>query len=388
MDKPIKYAIIIDSFRSHNSLAWLCYENKIAPIHIFSSQYNFEKFFSCVNAGLFAGCYLFDNYENLAKKLEQYKDNILFCFACSEETQHIKTNLDELLNLPNKNPIEFAPIRENKFKLYQFLNQPSADQNFSNFVKEHGNSIIKPAPIELSAGCQNVQFVDTTNIDDKENFFISKYFEGDEYAVDLVSCKGKHKLCAVWQYVRDKNQKIWKNKVELLHYDQNKQLIDQIYFQCKEWLDRLNHQYGPVHLEIKKNKDDMFCIEINFRLNGHMSFKALAHCFGLNQNQVSLTLNAYTATDQFDHNLIEYKCRGYISRIYFCNETPRKHDDIPWQSIENSPSVSQMFKHVRPWEDVLISNETYQTTAAIIIMFNQNYEQLQKDEIILRNLFV
>lgn len=388
MDSKLKYCIIIDSLRSHNALAYLCNQHKIAPIHIFSSRKIFEEQFASVNPVYFYKSFIFENIESLKKQLDPYVDNTLFCFACTDESQILKETIDDLYNFPSKNSSAFSNIKNNKFDLYQHLNQLSSNKNFSLFVKEHGPSIIKPAPVNLSSGCLNVSYVNNIDIEDKENYFISKYFEGNEYAVDLVSCKGKHKLCAVWQYVRDKNQKIWKNKVELLHYDQNKQLIDQIYFKCKEWLDKLNHQYGPVHLEMKKNKDDMFCIEINFRLNGHMSLKALAHCFGLNQNQVSLTLNAYTAADQFDHNLIEYKCRGYISRIYFCNETPRKHDDIPWQSIENSPSVSQMFKHVRPWEDVLISNETYQTTAAIIIMFNQNYEQLQKDEQILRSLFL
>jgi len=385
MDQQMKYAIIIDSVRSHNALAYICHESGIAPIHIFSSQENFENQFSSVNVQFFFKTFIFQNINQILNELQPFKDNIIFCFGCTDESQLLKEQLDEYLDLPNKNPKEFSLIRNNKFNLYQFLGQPSDNKNFTEFVNKHGKSIIKPSPMKLGGGCINVKFIENNKIEDKENFFISKYFEGDEFAVDFVSCNGKHKLCAVWKYVRNTEQKIWKNKVELLNYYLNKDLVDSLYNKCIEWLNKINHKFGPCHIEIRKNKDNYFCIEMNFRLNGHMSFLALSKCFEI--NQVGLTLNSFTTKNKFDSDLKSYNTNGYISRIYFCNKKFRKYQDIPWKKIEISPSVIQVFKHIRPWEDAVISEETYQGTTAIIILYNQNYEALQLDEDKLRQLF-
>jgi predicted ATP-grasp superfamily ATP-dependent carboligase len=380
-----KYALIIDSFGSHNSLAYSCFINKIIPIHIFSSELSFQTFFFSVSAGYFFTSLIYKTPEKFLEDIKEYKNNIMFVFGCTEDSQRVKDLIDNLLNLDNKHDPNFANIRYSKYELYKKLGQPAEISNFENFIKQHKACIIKPANIENSGGCRGVNFFkEHQTITYHQGDFISSFFEGDEYAVDLVSFNGNHKLISVWSYIRADEEKIWKTKVNLMQFEENKTLIEKIYKTVSSWLSLINHKYGPTHIEIKHRNGEFFCIEINFRLNGHMSYTALRKA--LEYNQVDLTKECYTGEEKFKENLIHYKTTGYISRIYFLNQKERKYEDIPWDKIEKSPSVITTYKHVWPWENVPISQKTYHSTAAIIIMYSETFEKLEKDEMELRKL--
>jgi len=58
------------------------------------------------------------------------------------------------------------------------------------------------------------------------------------------------------------------------------------------------------------------------------------------------------------------------------------------EAIELISSVVQVFKHVYPWELLPISSQTYQSTSAIIILYNQSYDELLVDEEKLRTLLI
>lgn len=382
----MKHVLIIDSFRSHNTMAYVCFTNGLVPIHLFSSKKTFEDSFFSVAVNYFAKCFIYETPEKFLEEIKDYRDTIQFVFGCTDGSQRLKDTIDNLLNLENKNSLQFANARYNKFELYKLLNQPSSDSNFDEFKHQYGDCIIKPAAIEQSGGCEDVEFVDrVSNIVTKDGTFISKFFDGDEYAIDLVSCNGKHKLVSVWKYIRQSNEKVWKDKVELMSYEEDPVLITQMYKTVTTWLDRIDHKFGPTHIELKHRSGEFFCIEINFRLNGHMSYQALARA--LEYNQADLTRDCYTAKSKFDGELIAYKTRGYIFRIYFLNDRVRKYSDIPWTKIETSPSVVTMYRHVWPWNDVEISKKTYVSATAIIIMYCEDKTTLVAHEQILRELF-
>jgi hypothetical protein len=382
----MKHVLLIDCFRSHNTMAYVCFTNGLIPIHLFSSKKSFQNSFFSVVSNYFSKCFIYENPEQFLEDIKDYKDTIQFVFGCTDSSQQLKDTIDVLLNLDNKHSLDFANARYNKFELYKLLNQPAADSNFEEFKQQYGDCIIKPAPIEQSGGCEGVEFVNSTStIEEKEGLFISKFFEGDEYAVDLVSCEGKHKLVSVWRYVRQSDEKVWKDKVELMRYEEDPVLINQIYKVVTQWLNTVDHKFGPTHVELKHNNGEFFCIEINFRLNGHMAYQALARA--LENNQADLTRDCYTNKSKFDGELIAYKTRGYIFRIYFLNDRVRKYSEIPWTKIESSPSVVAMYKHVWPWGDVKVSKKTYGSSTAIIIMYNENKSTLEEHEQTVRELF-
>ena len=388
MDNNKKYVLIIDSFRSHNALVYRCFSQNIIPIHIFSSKKTFEENFSVVSNHWFIKSFICENVNVLVEDLNEYQNNILFVFSCSDSGQQLKDTIDTILNLPNKHSSKFSQERYNKFALYQTLEQLSSDIDFKKFINNYNECVIKPAPIEYSGGCLDVSFVteETENIEDKENFFISRFFDGNEYAVDFVSCHGKHKLVSVWKYVRNTSDKIWKDKVELVHYNENPQLINKIYQASTAWLDKIEHQFGPVHLEIKHNNNQFFCVEMNFRLNGHMFYGTLSK--QLETNQIDLTIDCYTKQEKFSDELVQYNAVGYISRVYLMNTQLKiKHTDVDWKALKSAPSVDVVFNHGWPWEDLPVSQKTYQSSCAIVIMSNVDKNILTVHEHNVREIF-
>jgi hypothetical protein len=382
----MKHILLIDCVMSHNSIAHVCFTKGLIPIHIFSSKNAFHQWYSSVISSYFLKCFIYETPEEFLENIKDYKNTIQFVFGCTEESQRLKDIIDELLDLKNKHDDKFKNVRYNKFELYKLLNQPASNTNFEEFKQQHGNCIIKPSSIEQSGGCLNVEFVDnSTNVLENSNLFISKFFEGEEYAVDLVSCEGRHKLVSVWRYVRNPNDKVWKDRVELIRYEEDPKLINQIYCVVNDWLNKINHQYGPTHIELKHNRNDFFCIEINFRLNGHMSYAALSKA--LENNQVNLSIDCYTDRSKFDGDLVYYKTKGYIFRIYFLNTRLRSYNEIPWKQIETSPSVVMVYKHLWPWDEAKVSEKTYMSATAIIIMYNENKDTLEEHETTVRDLF-
>ena len=387
MDNNRKYVLIIDSFRSHNALAFKCHSQNIIPIHIFSSKQSFEDNFFAIANILFIKSFIFKNLEMLIEDLIEFTDNVTFVFSCTEQGQHIKDALDAVLNLSSANSRNFASQRYNKFALYQTLEQECAATNFDKFVEQHNECIIKPADVTYSGGCLDVTFVNgqTRPIKDDPKMFISTYFQGDEYAVDFVSCDGKHKLVSVWKYMRSHHDKIFKDKVVLMHYEENNNLINKIYEVAVVWLDKIQHKFGPVHIEMKHYDTSFFCIEINFRLHGHMHYGSLVKC--LQHNQVDLTIDCYTKKSKFSHDLIKYHATGYISRIYLSNtQNNKKYIDINWKSIENTSSVDYVYKHCWPWENLPVSQKTSQSSVLVILSDN-DYHTLCQNELTVKEIF-
>lgn len=376
----MKYAIIIDSFRSHNALAHVCFTNKIAPIHIFSSKKSFNNNLHSVTSHYFAKAFIYNNIDELQDELQEYLNDILFVFSCTDEGQPLKDSIDKMLGFELR---QNTGAIYNKFELYKLLGQPASDSNFLEFLNEHKECIIKPSNIKDSGGCLSVQYTTTPTIVSQSGMFISKFFSGDEYAVDIVSYKGKHKLVSIWKYVRSTDEKVWKDKVELLPYDET--ISKLIYTAAVNWLNLMQHKTGPVHMELRYNGLEFFCIEINFRLNGHMHYGTLLK--GLVDNQVDLTLNALTTGSKFDGDLDRYSTKGFITRLYLNNKTIRSYTQIDWKSIESAPSFDWIFRHVAPWDTVEVSKKTYQSTTAIVILFNKDYQLLKEHEENILNIF-
>ena len=382
----MKYSLIIDGFMSHNSIAAVSANYGIIPIHIFSSKESFHTHFNKVESYLYKTCFIFETPEKFLNEIQSFKHNILFSFACTESAQQCKDLIDELLSLDKSNDKTFSNERYDKFHLYQLLGQNSSKNNFKEFIEQYKNCIVKPYDIKLTGGCVDVYFRDTYNLKDENGkYFISQYFEGEEYGVDLVSSEGKHKLVAVWKYIRNNDEKIWKHKIQLIDPHEEVLLIDAIYKAVTGWLNVLNHQFGPTHIELKVKDNQFFCIEINFRLHGHMSYIAISKA--LEYTQHSLTIECYTNKFPYNSDLSTYKINGFISRIYLLNDRERLSKNIKWKDIENSKSVQQVFKHIKSQVMVPIARKNSLDTTAMVIFFNKDKEQLLNDEAIVTRLF-
>ena len=108
----------------------------------------------------------------------------------------------------------------------------------------------------------------------------------------------------------------------------------------------------------------------------------------LASNQVDLTINCYTTQTQFSGNIMKYNALGYISRIYLMNtESERKFSTVDWRGIETHSSVDAVYKHAWPWEELPVSQKTYQSSAAIVIMSDADKIVLDANEVKIKEIF-
>ena len=382
----MKYALIFDSFWSNNSIAYLCTMNGITPIHIFSSRNAVDNALGrqSVAYNYFLKSLVFESIDQLMHDLQEY--DIEFVFGCSDVSQPIVHDINLLLK-KHVNP-DFLDERDNKFNLYKMLGQPASQNNFLEFIKTHGKSIIKPSPMGQSGGLNGVTVVDgNTVISDLPNAYISKFFEGEEYAIDIVSCEGEHKLVAVWKYVKRHHSDCFRSKMELIKFEDHDELISGMYQAVNNWLDLLNYQFGPTSTEVKFDGNSFFCIEINFRLHGHMTYNAWG--LALYHTQPDLTFACYANSKLFNElTMNQYQSKGYISKLYCVNHKTRLDSEIPWSTILSSQSVVKVWKHSR--NDELLQPKIANSLTdclAIMILFNESKEQLCIDETNVLKLF-
>ena len=108
----------------------------------------------------------------------------------------------------------------------------------------------------------------------------------------------------------------------------------------------------------------------------------------LASTQIDLTINCYTTQTQFSGDLIKYTALGYISRIYLMNtESERKFSTVNWRGIETHQSVDAVYKHSAPWDDLPVSQKTYQSSAAIVIMSDMDKTLLATNENKVKEIF-
>merc|ERR1719410_219315 len=117
-----------------------------------------------------------------------------------------------------------------------------------------------------------------------EAVLVQEYLEGTEYIVDTVSCNGKHKVVAVWEY--DKRPVNGGGFVYFgVHFrpvvGKIKELVD---YQLKV-LDALGFTHGPGHGEVKFCKGAPVLIEVGARCHGGEGFsmQLARKCAGYSQ---------------------------------------------------------------------------------------------------------
>lgn len=376
----MQYAIIINAWKWHNSISYACLERNIFPIHISSSMTRFRQTMLGVTTHYYLSFHIFIDIRQLLSELKPFLNNISFVFSCDEHGQYLKDLLDITLKLNNGHSKETAYIRYNKFELFKTLGNPCSDKDYSKFIKSNGPSIIKPAVIEKSGGNIDVSYVDTSSkVQERSDFFISKFLPGDEYQVDLVSSNGKHQFVSVWKMLLTDHIGLWRYGAVHMKYDDDPVFMKNLYQACTSWLDKLDHKFGPVHIDARYNGKEFYCIEINFRLAGCVYYPMLLKNWG-KKNQVDLTIDAYTNQDNFPTTDLDvFKTKGYMTCTFLPNYTERNFNDVDWPRIEKFPSVGIIFYMCWKGQPLPICTNNIQSVSAIANLFNEDKNQIKRD---------
>lgn len=137
---------------------------------------------------------------------------------------------------------------------------------------------------------------------------IQSYLAGEEYVVDMVSCRGARYTCGVWRYAKRLlgTHNIYDRDVAL---PEDQSPVPELVAYMDEALAALGIDHGPTHAEVIVTEDGPTLVEVGARLAGHMH--PGFHNLVLGANQADLTALAYARPEEF---LEQYAGRCYTLR--------------------------------------------------------------------------
>ena len=173
--------------------------------------------------------------------------------------------------------------------------------------------IVKPID---SAGCDDVILCETIqdvqsafgNIMGKVNaiglvnqaVLVQEYLDGPEYAVDMVSRDGEHKVAAIWSYdIRVADQTRFVRRGERLLLADDLHCRELIEYQ-KKVITALGIRNGPTHGEVKWCKGEPVLVEVGARCHGGEGLWVKLAQDALGVNQLQMTIDAYLHPDRFN----------------------------------------------------------------------------------------
>lgn len=117
-----------------------------------------------------------------------------------------------------------------------------------------------------------------------ESILVQQFMAGTEYAVDIVSCKGKRKVTAIWQYLRPPDAPrtyVGYDAMLLLPYRGARQ--DALCAYAFQLLTALEINHGPAHCEIMWGSSGPVLIEVGARLSAGNNSTLSRDCGGICQ---------------------------------------------------------------------------------------------------------
>jgi len=367
----MQYAIIVDAIVSGNGLAYETVSRGIKCIHVYSSIDSYQKNFNTLNTLFFEKGLIYTTDDDLLNYIKSNDIEIVFCVPGSDYGVVLANHLCKVLGLPYNN------VQFDRYSVQKSMGEECDDKDFQKFLEKHKKCIVKP---KLSfGGYDRIRIVNNTeNIEDVTGFYITPFYVGNEYSVDFVSYKGKHKIVSVWKYIKDGINPFWREKTELLHYEENKELIDSIYNYMDKLLTVLGYQNGATHSEVIITSEGVRLVEVNFRTHGSMDYIATSKA--LDRNHPQLTIDALTHNDTMFETLgPKYNTKSNIIRVNFFNNRERPFNKINWEGIRKLESHSTSYFHYTPYQIVPVSEYTIRSIPAKIVFVNTDLSKLQTD---------
>lgn len=225
--------------------------------------------------------------------------------------------------------------------------------------------------------------------DDLTEILVQERIVGDEYIVNTVSCKGKHRVTLVWKY----------NKVKTsdgaLVYDTcetvnelnlgEAEMIEYAY----DVADAIGIEYGPVHGEYMIDEKGPVLIEVNCRpCGGNMSAKFLNKISG--QHETDSILDAYLKPERFYEKLKKrYELYNYGALKFFI---------VPRDTVAISSPIRNISIKLKSFVEIAMDNideedkKTYFKTedvasaCGIIYLAHEHHDEIQNNIDYLRNV--
>lgn len=200
-----------------------------------------------------------------------------------------------------------------------------------------GEAVIKPlkgsggSGVSIRTGLDSINAYLASSPPD-QSFILQKRHIGDEYAVDMLTYNGDHKLMAVWRYTKEADTHV-KEEVDLINPSDDPELIKRISNYVKTILTAIGFGFGPSHTEvIVDRQSNVNVIEVNLRLHGHLDEGAVDKV--LPKSQIKGTFYIAKNRPQITCN-DTYPVMKPLKKIYVNNRVPKYIDRINWTNLKS-----------------------------------------------------
>lgn len=279
----------------------------------------------------------------------------------------------------------------------------SKEEAIEFYEKEKLNEVvIKPIYSTGSASvriCLNKEEMikDLTELFQKTNRFgfentkllIQERINGEEYIVNTVSCKGKHRVTLVWKYhkIRTTDGAIVYDTCESVNELNlgEAEMIEYAY----EVADALGIEYGPVHGEYMLDEKGPVLIEVNCRPCGaNMSAPFLDKISG--QHETDSILDAYLKPEVFEEKIKnKYALYNYGALKFFIvpKDTVAKSTPVKNISIKLKSHFQTAIDEIDEQDKkTYFKTEDVGSSCGIVYLAHEDHAEVQKDIEYLRSV--
>lgn len=398
------YGIIVDGYSTGAGLAPELSQHGISCIHV-QSQPEIPKVYSHTFVPRhYKANYLY-NADMIYLTNELSKYNPKFVIPGAECGIELADKLCSNLGLPG-NGIELSACRRDKYQMIKRVEsqgiqtipsfKTSSLTEALNWAEKESVWPLVVKPLNSAGGdgvkiCKSATDVEEaykTIMSTEKNLLglkshavlIQHYVYGKEYVVNMVSFDGEHKLCELWEYSR------YERKAGRQIYDtativdyKSTEHQDVIDYAIKV-LNALNIKYGPAHIEIIKNDDGCYLIELAARLMGaNLPFPLLEKC--ITTSQASYTVTAYSNPKKFkDFFSLPYKILQPLMAIFMVSDQNGFVNEIHHiDEIKALPSFYDMKLAIKSGGKIM-ETEDYQTSPGMIYLTHKDPNVMELDK--------
>lgn len=399
-----RIGIIVDGYSSGAGLAKEFLALGVNCIHVQSQQSIPKVYAHTYVSQNYWKHYIFDgDLSQLALKLKSY--NPKFVVVGAECGVELADQLAHALNLAG-NDIRLSPARRNKYLMLEAIKA----QGIRTIPSCHASTLIEAIawakeqaiwplivkPLNSAGGegvrrCHSLEELESavseimsTKINmlgfNNQAVIIQQYIEGEEYVVNMVSCEEKHKFCELWRYTR--YQRPYGRQLydaAFLEEFEPKQHADVLAY-AMQVVDALGIQYGPSHIEIIKNQQGCYLVEMGARLMGaNLPFSLLRKC--ISTSQAYYTVMAYANPRQFFENLeTVYKVNKFLMAIFMVSNQSGNIGAVNHVEVIEKLSSFHSMKLAVQVGDMLKETIDYQTAPGMIYLAHEDFNAILSDK--------
>lgn len=310
--------------------------------------------------------------------------NVLAILPGCDNSVWLVEELQRALTPALSNPDDTKHHRRNKLSVYDRLHNAGMIEQVqcvTSLDQKHISiacpSVIKPID---GRGSSEISFIDTQQqlaaylsrpAAQRRQYIIQKRYVGSEYAIDMVSRKGKHFLTAVWRYDIPAHSHVV-DEVTLVDPIRNQGLVAKLAGYVREVLKNLDYHNGPSHAEVIVSPDgNVSLVEVNFRLHGHLDEKAVEH--SLHRSQILLSMDPFVSGPTWtEDNTFGFK--RALKKVFINNIEPKYIEKIDWSGIREhlDPNLHTIYKHAHLYPGYLGPTTYLGDSLGVVVMVGRD----------------